>query len=47
MKPAEVGPRDTKQMMNSFAAEKPPPLRVIIEVALIAAEESAGYFNEG
>jgi hypothetical protein len=31
----------------TFAAEKPPPSRVLTEVALMAAEESAGYFMEG
>ncbi len=31
----------------TFAAEKPPPSRVLTEVALMAAEESEGYFIEG
>ena len=30
-----------------FAAEKPPPSRVLTEVVLMAAEESARYFIEG
>jgi hypothetical protein len=31
----------------TFAAEKPPPSRVLTEVALMAAEESGGYFMDG
>jgi hypothetical protein len=30
----------------TFAAEKPPPSRVLTEVALMAAEESGGYFMD-
>jgi hypothetical protein len=42
-----AGDRIIDHLKLKFIAERPPPSPVLTEVALMAAEESAGYFMDG